>query len=153
MTKFSNTLKSHWFLRNWNLFVIWILIFGIFSLAFPVHAAILPSCDPVPGSANSCGVEHIFKLLINIYNFLLGLAAVVAILMIIIGGVGLLVYHYFENAEQILEHSKLTVTRAITGIIIITLAYIIVNTTISLLGFNTTSAVGQMLQGLGLIPG
>lgn len=112
---------------------------AVLGAAWPAQAALLPNCNPIPGNANSCGVGHIIQLLVNIYNFLLGLAAFVAILAIIGAGVGMLVYHWFENAEQILEGSKLTLTRAVTGFIIIAAAYLIVNTLILLL---TGSATG-----------
>lgn len=96
-------------------------------------------------------VSQLFGTLINIYNTLLGLAAFIAIIMIIGSGIGMLIYHYFEHAEQVLENSKLTFTRAITGFIIIAAAYLIVNTLLILLtdqaNLNLTDYIRQLVPG------
>lgn len=109
-----------------------VVAFTIFAPA--ADAQIIPcGYEDAPGG-KVCTIQHLFQLLVNIYNFLLGMAAIVAMLMIIIGGVGMFVYHWFENSDEILKNSKHTVSRAIFGMIVIAAAYVIVNTLLVLLG-------------------
>jgi hypothetical protein len=119
--------------------------------ALPVDAAIVPDCNPVPGSDKSCGVDDIFQLLVNVYNFLLGMAAIVAMIAIIISGVLMLTYHYFENPDQVLQGAKLTLTRAVFGLAIVIMAYLIVNTLLLALGVNAGGKLGQLLIRWGLL--
>ena len=121
----------------------------LLSLAPDVHAQIVPCGYEGAEGGRECTINHLFTLLIGIYNFLLGMAAIVAVLMIIIGGIGMFVYHWFENAEQILYGSKLTVTRAIFGLIVVAAAYLITNTLLVLLGIAPDSAIGMLLKSLG----
>ncbi len=98
---------------------------------------LLPDCDPIPGRTASCGFEHLIKLAINIYDWLLYFAAFVALLMIVWSGVRMLWFSYFENSEAELGDAKKTFTRAITGLVIIVAAYLIVNTLVLFLTGNT----------------
>jgi hypothetical protein len=124
------------------------------SLMLPAwaQAQILPSCDPIPKPAPAvagkdfCGVEDLFQLLINIYNFLLGIAGLLLLLMLIWGGVRMLIFYISETPDKDLEAAKYTVRRAITGFVIIAMAYLIVNTVLVLLGFNDGSEVGKLLH-------
>lgn len=114
---------------NWKLKIIkgW-LVFCFLLLALPVHAAIVP-CNGL-----DCELSDFFELLVNIYNFLLGMAGMVALIFLIWGGIQMFLYHYFEHPQEILSGAKLTVTRAIFGLIVIATAYLVVNTVLVLLG-------------------
>ncbi len=118
-----------------------------------VQAAILPNCDPIPGNLppkiRSCGVEDLFQLLINIYNFLLGLAGLVLLLMIIWGGVKMILFSFgvSGSTEKDVKSPKQTITQAIIGFVIIAMAYLIVNTLVfTLLGVDGGGEVGKLLR-------
>ncbi len=114
-------------------------LISIFLFSVPVYAAIIP-CGPRPGplapgeNISGCTLKDFFQLLVNIYNFLLGMAAIVAILILVWGGIQMFIYHYQESPEEKLSSAKLTITRAIFGLVIIAAAYLIVNTLLLLLG-------------------
>lgn len=124
------------------------LAFLLMGLAFCVpaisHAAIVPACNPLPGQPNSCGVKHIFELVVNIYNFLLGAAALVAMLFVVVGGIRMF---FLAASESELENAKHTVKYAIVGFVMIACAYLIVNTLIFVLGGG---GLQQLFQRLGL---
>ena len=103
-----------------------------------------------------CGANHIVALIVNIYNWLLGLAALVGVLMIIWAGIQMILVSVFEVSPNELmatplESAKLTLLRAVIGLIIIFLAYIILNTALALLGVDASSAVGGLLSDYGLL--
>lgn len=112
---------------------------------------IIPACDPVPGSKDSCAPEHLIELLVNIFNFMLGLAALVAMLFIVVGGIKMIIWQFTGEGEGGLENAKKTLTQAITGLVIVMLAYLIVNTLLTWLGVDKTSEVGQLLLRYGLL--
>lgn len=136
---------------------IFLLLVTSYWLLVPViaSAAIIPNCEPLPGRANSCGVDDIFKLLINIYNFLLGMLAFVAVLFIIWAGLQMILHYLGESPlgaqRSSLENAKHTLTRAIWGIVIVAVAWLMVNTTLVILGLNKTSKLGCLLGRWGLI--
>ncbi|MBI1833663.1 MAG: hypothetical protein HYR90_02450 [Candidatus Andersenbacteria bacterium] len=125
----------------------WLLVTPFFA-----YAAIIPPCDPVPGKGNSCGVNDLFQLLVNIYDYLLGLAAIVAVLMIVWAGFRILIFYWSEQPESDLEAAKNTIRRAIFGLIIILTAYLVVATVVfSLFGLDPGGPVGKELQKRGLV--
>lgn len=101
----------------------------ILLFALPAHAKAI-----VPCSGLNCTFSDFFQLFVNIYNFLLGLAAVVAVLLIIFSGVRMLLYYWSEQPEPELEAAKNTLRRAIFGLVIIVTAYLVVNTLLAVLG-------------------
>ncbi len=130
-------------------FIVCLFVLSIFSVGFlspvPAHAQLIP-CNGI-----DCKVDDLTTLAVNIYNFLLGLAAVVAILIIVLSGVGMLTYHWFENPDQVLQGAKYTLTRAVAGFIIIAMAYLIVNTLlVVVLGVNQGGGVGDLLKEAGI---
>ena len=114
---------------------------------------LLPKCDPVPlrykDGLETCGFIHLFALLVNIYNLLLGLAAFVVMIFIIFGGIRMFYWGMVENSTAELESAKFTVRRALFGFGLIIAAYLIVNTVIALLGGGGITDVLQPLQGIG----
>lgn len=101
-------------------------------------AGLLPDCNPLPGQGDSCGVTHLFELAVNIYNFALGLAALVAFLFIILGGVRMLVAYYGEG-EQNVSAAKATLRNGIVGFVIVLAAFLIVQTLLNLIGVTDTN--------------
>ena len=90
----------------------------------------------VPCTGLDCTISDIFTLLINIYNILLGLAAVVALLFIVLGGVRMLIFYFAEQPEAELEAAKNTIRRALFGLLIIIGAFLIVATLLTFLQAN-----------------
>lgn len=99
------------------------LVFGVSAQAAPL----------VPCSGLNCTVNDLLKLLVNIYNFLLGLAAMVALFMIIFSGIRMFYFGFVEDSSSELEAAKLGLTRAITGLVIVAVAYLVVNTLVFVL--------------------
>jgi hypothetical protein len=120
------------------------MLFGSFApLAEAQSGRLIPECNPVPkggaqgaggGGGETCGVKHIIQLLVNIYNLLLGLAAFVATFFIVFGAIRYFYWSFMEDQEGELKNAKLTLGRAITGLVIVACAYLIVNTVITWLG-------------------
>lgn len=104
------------------------------------RAAILPDCNPVPGGANPCGIADMFQLLVNIYNFLLGMAAIVLMLMLVWSGIQMLIAQYNEQPTSAMENAKLSLRRAVFGFVIIAVAYILVYTLLTVLGVADPSS-------------
>lgn len=114
------------------------------------QAALVPSCNPVPGKGgDSCGVGDIIGMLVSIYNTLLGFSALVAMIMIVFGGLRMFYWNFMEQKESELEAAKNTVTRAIFGLIIVAAAYVVVNTLIYLLSGGGTN-IGELISPAGL---
>lgn len=90
----------------------------------------------VPCTGLDCTVEKLLELLVNIYNALLGFAALVAMGFIIWGGVQMLLYSFSEQPTSQLESAKLTLRRAIFGFMLVIGAYLIVQTVLFVLGFK-----------------
>jgi len=116
-----------------------VLLVGLLLPVSVAQAQIIPDCNPLPGQSGSgqqepCGVKHILQLLINIYNVLLGLAAIVALLFIIWGAVRMFIWSVIEEPESELTAAKRTVTRAVVGFVLVLLAYLMVNTLVVVLG-------------------
>jgi hypothetical protein len=129
---------------------VWVVGFLLVaSLLVPlalVHAQIVPNCNPVPGNANSCGVKDLFQLLINVYNFFLGLGGLVALLFIIWGGIQMIL-GFVDGGEHSVESGKATVKNGIIGLVILACGYLIVNTVIMLLGGGGIDALLKPFTG------
>lgn len=118
-----------------SLLIVGVLL-GICMPLLPAYAQLeplLPKCDPVPGNqpnqvGEDCAPKHLFELAINVYNLLLYFAGMVAIILIILGGIRMFTYSFMEKPEAELESAKLMVTRAVTGLVIVLAAFLIVNT-------------------------
>lgn len=117
-------------------------------LPLPVFAVGFLPCNPLAG--DPCMVQDLIILAVNIYNWLLGMAALVAVLTIIVAGLGMLTHSFFEQPEQVLTSSKHGLTRGITGFVIIACAYLIINIMLTALGVDTSTFVGGLLQTYGL---
>lgn len=104
-------------------------------------------CGP-QGSQRLCELKDLFNLLIGIYNFLLGMAGIVAFGLLIWGGIQMLLY---SAEEEHVKNGKNTVLQALVGLAIILLAYIIVNTLLVALG--VTDGPGGYFSGAKFLGG
>ena len=78
-----------------------------------------------------CELKDLSDLLIGIYNFLLGMAGLVAFVFLIVGGIRMFLY---SVDEEHLAAGKKTIMHALIGLAIIAMAYLIVNTLLVVLG-------------------
>lgn len=101
------------------------------AVAYAQGSGFLP-CNPLKGV--DCKLSHLFDLLVGIYNFLLGLAAFVAMLMLVWGAIQILIAWLGESPERSYEDGKNTIRRALFGLFLIAAAYMIVNLIVSALG-------------------
>jgi hypothetical protein len=130
-----------------GLIVVWFLVIGFLVLPAATHAQ---AVQLVPCSGINCTVDDLLRLLVNVYNFLLGFAALAAMLFIVWGGLRMLYFSFLEDSAHELASAKLTVRRAVAGFVIIALAYLIVNTVLSMLGLATGTEIYRLLQQFGL---
>lgn len=125
------------------------LIVMVVALTFaPLSAA--AAIVPCGTTANpeKCTFQHLVQLVVNIFNLMLGLAGFVAILFIIIAGIRMIWWNFWEESESELSSAKLTLWRAITGLVIIATAYLLINTLIYVLSGGAKN-IGSILQGAG----
>jgi heme/copper-type cytochrome/quinol oxidase subunit 2 len=89
-----------------------------------VSALDLPNCNSFRGVNCSSANGSVSGLILYVINIMLGIAGLVAVLFLIIGG-----FWYITSAgnEETAEKGKGTVINAIIGIVIIILSYVVVN--------------------------
>ncbi len=111
-------------------------IFTVLTL-LPIAAhAQLVKCGPSGqgGAYAECSIDDFFGLFVNVFNWLLGMSAVVAFIFLIYGGIRMFLY---SVDEEHLAAGKKTVIEALIGLAIVLLAYILVNTLLVALGVKT----------------
>lgn len=94
----------------------------------------------------ACKIEDLFKLLVGVYNFLLGMAGIVAFGFLIYGGIRMFLY---SVDEENLAVGKKTVVEALIGLAIVALAYLLVNTLLTALGVNS-GTIDEYFSGKNL---
>ncbi|MBI3957093.1 MAG: peptidoglycan-binding protein [Candidatus Kerfeldbacteria bacterium] len=116
-------------------------ILGILLLPLPLAAADT-TCDPgiLPPCTcdGNCQLTDFVQLFINLYAFGVHLAAPLAIFFIIVGGVILVTASGYSNR---IEMGKTMITQAVTGLIIVLISWVIIDTTIFLLTGNKDHTV------------
>jgi hypothetical protein len=98
-----------------------LFVVGLFLCAPFTQAALVP-CKGL-----NCTVGDLVKLLVNIYNYLLGLAGLVALFFIILSGVKRMYFGFVEDSASHLEEAKKGLTQAVTGLILVATAYLILS--------------------------
>jgi len=143
----------------------YLVLFLLFGLLVPLPAyqqvPFVQCSDPVrlPGETGAlphvlgCTLENLLAVPVRIYNFLLGLAAVVLLLVIIWAGLRMILFHLSDMPEGELANAKLTLTRGIFGFLIIAAAYLIVNLLLYLLCLDRYSYVAMELSRFGIFAG
>ena len=99
-----------------------------------------------PQQDKLCELADLFKLLVGIYNFLLGMAGIVAFGFLIYGGIRMFLYSV--DGEN-LAAGKKTVVEALIGLAIVALAYLLVNTLLTALGVDP-GTIGEYFSGKNL---
>lgn len=144
------------FVSVWRIFVLGIVAVGLLSLVPSVVYAQLVPCEGLdtPGDPRPvCTVSHLFAILVNIFNFLLELAGVVLLLVVIVGGVRMIIFHFTEQPETELVAAKQMLTQGIFGFAIIAGAVLIVNAVLLILGLNCGSDIEKRIAKLGFSTG
>lgn len=95
----------------------------------------LPNCNALNGVNCTSANNSLTALILYVINIMLGLAGVVAVLFMIIGG-----FWYITSAgnEETAEKGKGTAINAVIGLVIIILSYVIVNVVSGLVTNATT---------------
>ena len=102
-----------------------------YFLNFFVPAKALAVSDSLVGDCDNCGLPDFWKLLANIFNYLLVLVVPLAILGIGVGGV----YMILGSAnEQMRSRGKEILWSSIIGLVIAVAAWVIINTILKGLG-------------------
>lgn len=104
-------------------------------VAMPIMAnAALVNCgnpSSAAGGQEPCTINDLFKLLVGVFNWLLGMGAIVAFIFLIYGGIRMFMYSVDEENIAI---GKKTVIEALIGLAIIGLSYVIINTLLHAIG-------------------
>ena len=131
MNSLKQNLKKINFLKVAQLVLVTSLVLSpLVAMALPT-----PNCADLNGV--NCSATSVNGLIKIVINWLLGIAFLVAVLFLIIGG-----FWYITSAgnEETAEKGKGTAINAIIGIVIIILSYVIVNVIsnlVSTAGSNT----------------
>ncbi len=104
-------------------------ILTVYGLSWPLRAR---ADGLVPCTGLDCTFESIMELFANIFNWLIGLAGLVAMGFIVWAAARMLYWSFLEDAEAELVSAKRTLTRAIVGFVIVAAAWVIVNTVITI---------------------
>ncbi|HSX24826.1 MAG TPA: pilin [Candidatus Andersenbacteria bacterium] len=101
------------------------------------HAQLV-KCGPTNQGYNlePCTIDDFFGLFVTIFNWLLGMSAIVAFIFLIYGGIRMFLY---SVDEEHLAAGKKTVIEAVIGLAIILLAYVLVNTLMVAIGVKNPS--------------
>jgi hypothetical protein len=95
-------------------------------------ARIVPDCNPTggPGDPNTCGFNDMVELGINFVNALIELAFIVAAVSILIGGFRMIAA---AGNDNILKAAKRNITTAVIGLVIVLVAWVVINAGIVIL--------------------
>ena len=118
-----------------------VLLFFAPLIVFAEDNGIVP-CGPQKGQT-PCELKDLFGLLVAIYNFLLGMAGLVAFGFLIYGGVRMFLY---SVDEENLAAGKKTIIEALIGLAIVAMAYLLVNTLLTALGVES-GTIGKYFSG------
>ena len=100
-------------------------------LADSAYAQPLVECGTrSAGPSPDCTLHSLFTLIKRIINLLLGMASLVAIVFVFLGGARMVLAA--ANPEEV-KTAKSTLINAISGFVLVTLAYLIFNVVIQLL--------------------
>lgn len=99
------------------------------------------------GGAQNCNPCAIIGLLASISDWVVGISAVAALVMFVVGGI-LMIANY-GNAN-LLAMGKQTITATVVGIIIVFLAWTFINTLISAIYGSDSTIFGKFINTTGL---
>ena len=122
-----------------------VILAGAAGMAAPVFAAD-PFCDNLPAGINredvgcSTTEDGLPNAVVNIINWVIGAGGLVAVIYVVIGGIG---YVTANGDASKLAKAKNTILYALIGLVVTALAFAIVNFAIGGIQGNTTSPSGE----------
>lgn len=88
------------------------------------------------GSAETCTVQDLKKLGVNIFNFLLAMGGAAALLALVVAGMKYITGVLQGADESSIKNAKQNLTYAVVGLLVLLMAFVIVRTVTSTLGLN-----------------
>lgn len=122
-----------------KIFLSLVIIYSFFVVAFYAQAAGLVPCGNGTDEANRCTLCHLFKGIQNIIKWGEGILIIVAIVAIVAGAI---MYIISAGNSSMMESAKGIIKQALWGVVITLGAWMIVNTTIWLIGGNLNKNLG-----------
>jgi hypothetical protein len=95
-----------------------------------IHQASAALVEPCAGGATGCGLKELIQTGVNVIQFMINTAAILAVIFFLWGGFLLLTSG--GSAERISQGKK-AVTAAVVGLVIILASVIIINTVVTTL--------------------
>ena len=141
----NRMLLKEWLVRRSGWVVLALLVVAVFP-------AIAYQQDSIVGcSGLECDLEDLLDIPVKIYDFMLGLAGAVLLLVIIWSGIRMMLYYSSDMPEGELQAAKNTLRNGLTGFVIVVAAYLIVHVLLfQVLGLKSGSDVGQQLEKQGI---
>lgn len=120
-----------------------IIIFALILLLAPAVALAEDTCDtgeilPPCTCTGNCQLTDFIQLFVNLYAFGVHLAAPLAVFFIIVGSVILVTA---SGYSQRIEMGKTIISQAVTGLIIVLISWVIIDTAIFLITGNSDRSV------------
>ena len=132
-------------LFNWKVGLIWALILvpiEVFGAIVPCTPSGIIDSNGQPQIVGQCTINDLFSIPVMIFNFLLGLSALVLMLMIVWSGIRIAVFYISESPESELQSAKLSLTRALFGFGIVVATYLIIKTLVFVVFGADSSGTG-----------
>ena len=115
---------------------------SIITAPFMIRAdGLVPTCGPTCNESgvctgSPCGICDFFKMVVNIYNFIVtGIATPLAVIALIIGGICILVSAGNPNLSGT---GKKIIYAALIGLALVFCSYLIINSVLAALGYTGT---------------
>lgn len=107
-----------------------------------------PDATPEQRKSNECTLTDLLQLVLNIINFLLSWAWLIATLMIVWAGWGMI------NAggnDEAISAAKTTLTNAIIGFALILMSFVLLNFVVSMVTGEGTFGTQKLLEAFDLV--
>jgi len=124
---------------NKKIFFSFLISSSLWAVTFYTQAAGLVPCGNGSDEANRCTLCHLFKGIQNIIKWGEGILIIVAIVAIVAGAI---MYIISAGNSSAMESAKGIIKQALWGVVITLGAWLIVNTTIWLIGGNLNKNLG-----------
>ncbi len=117
----------------------------------PKYVRVGPTCVPENTGSGPAGVKTLTELIAKVINYLLYFSGTIAVLFIIIGGFW---YMTSSGNEEQAEKGQKTLLNAVIGLVLIVMAYVIVNIVVNTLTSGSgTTGTGTNSSANTSIPG
>lgn len=111
-----------------------LLLFALVALGLVSVGGVMAGLNVPTNQENTAGGNNAMDLLLTVTSWTLGIVGAVAVLFIIYGGFR---YITAQGNSQTMDLAKNIIIKAIVGLVIIVVAYVIVNVVVAALGKPT----------------